>query len=155
KTTGRRSHRNGRPEGQMITAPSLPVKVVMTPSAAEWHDADAIARPGYDPKLDLTVFVSCYNEREYITTTLETVRAALAELNALSYEIIVIDDCSKDGSADVIEEYIRAHPDERIVLRRNGINLGWAQNFIDAAFIGKGRYYRVICGDASEPKSTM
>src|SRR5262249_37595009 len=139
----------------MESAPSLPVKVVMTPSAAQRHDAGTIARPGYDSKLDLTVFVSCYNEQEYIIKTLDTVRASLAEVNALSYEIIVIDDCSKDNSADVVEEYIRANPEEQIVLRRNGLNVGWAQNFIDGAFIGKGRYYRAVCGDASEPKSTM
>jgi len=128
--------------------------VVMTPRAAELHTNDAVSVPGYDCPLDLTVFVSCYNEEHYIIRTLETLRSALAELN-FSYEIIVIDDCSRDGSADLLTRYVRANPTERIVFRRNKVNIGWAQNFIDAAFLGKGNYYRVICGDASEPKDTM
>jgi glycosyltransferase involved in cell wall biosynthesis len=127
----------------------------MTPAAAQWHNHEATLRPGYESSLDFTVFISCYNERPYIAKTIDTLREALAELKTLSYEIIVIDDCSQDGSADVVEDYIRTNPDERILLRRNAFNLGWAQNYVDAAFIGKGRYFRVICGDASEPKATM
>jgi glycosyltransferase involved in cell wall biosynthesis len=128
--------------------------VAMTPAAAEFHATDSVLDPGRDSPLDLTVFVSCYNEAPYIIRTLDTLRAALAAL-AFSYEIIVIDDCSKDGSADLVADYIRANPTERLLLRRNRHNIGWAQNYIDGAFIGKGKYYRVICGDASEPKETM
>jgi glycosyltransferase involved in cell wall biosynthesis len=98
--------------------------------------------------------VSCYNEKPYIIRTLDTLRSALAELT-FSYEMIVIDDCSSDGSADLLKDYVRANPAERILLRLNKRNIGWAQNYIDAAFIGKGEYYRIICGDASEPKNTM
>jgi glycosyltransferase involved in cell wall biosynthesis len=129
-------------------------KVVMTPRAAELHTADSVLTPGSDCPIDLTVFVSCYNEAPYIIRTLDTLRAALAELK-FSYEIIVIDDCSKDGSADLVEDYIRANPADRLLLRRNKLNIGWAQNYIDGAFIGKGKYYRIVCGDASEPKDTM
>jgi glycosyltransferase involved in cell wall biosynthesis len=139
---------------KMNGAPHLPADVVMTPKAADLHTSRNLLRPGYDNQLDLTVFVSCYNEKPYIIETIDTVRAALAELT-FSYEIIVIDDCSQDSSADVIVDYMRANPNERIILRRNKVNIGWAQNFLDAAFLGRGTYYRVVCGDASEPKSTM
>ena len=127
---------------------------MMTPAAAELRSAESTIAPGRDCPLDLTIFVSCYNEKPYIIITLDTLRSALAELK-LSYEIIVIDDCSSDGSADLVESYVRANPTERILLRRNKLNIGWAQNYIDAAFIGKGKYYRIICGDASEPKDTI
>src|SRR6202043_283318 len=99
--------------------------------------------------------VSCFNEAPYIVDTIDTVRAALAELGRLSFEIIVIDDCSSDGSPDIVADYIRAHPDDRILLRRNQVNRGLAQNYLDAAFIGKGKYYRLACGDNAEPQSTM
>jgi len=133
---------------------ALHSRVAMTPASEALHTIDSALAPGRDCALDLTVFVSCYNEKPYIVRTLDTLRAALAELN-FNYEIIVIDDCSSDGSADLVEEYLRANPTERILLRRNGANIGWAQNYVDAAFIGKGKYYRIICGDASEPKDTM
>jgi glycosyltransferase involved in cell wall biosynthesis len=127
----------------------------MTPAAQVLHSPASVLAPEQQAELDLTIFISCYKEEAFIVSTIETVRAALAEVGTLSYEIIIIDDCSGDRSADLVAEYIKNNPNERILLRRNRMNLGWAQNFIDAAFIGKGRYYRVICGDASEPRSTM
>jgi glycosyltransferase involved in cell wall biosynthesis len=133
----------------------FPAEVVMTPAAAKVHTIESVLAPARDTELDLTIFISCYKEQAYIITTVETVRAALAEVGGVSYEIIVIDDCSGDRSADLVEAYINAHPDERILLRRNKVNRGLAQNYFDAAFIGKGKYYRLICGDDAEPKDTM
>jgi len=127
----------------------------MTPAAACLHDAAAVARPGLEAPLDLTVFVSCYNESKYIANTLDNVRNALAELSKFNYEIIVIDDCSTDDSTQAILAYLERYPEERILFRRNLVNIGWAQNYIDAAFIGRGKYFRVVCGDESEPKHTM
>src|SRR3974377_913217 len=130
-------------------------EVMMTPAAAELHTRKSVITPVRDSAIELTIFVSCYNEEQYIIKTIETVRAALAEVDRLSYEIIVIDDCSTDRSADLVKDYIRLHSDERILLRRNKRNLGLAQNYFDAAFIGKGTYYRRICGDDAEPVDTM
>jgi glycosyltransferase involved in cell wall biosynthesis len=129
--------------------------VAMTTAAAQLHDVDAVLAPGREAPLDLTIFISCYNEESYIISTIETVRAALKEVGGISYEIIVIDDCSTDRSAGLVQEFINQHPDERLLLRRNKTNRGLAQNYFDAAFIGKGKYYRLICGDDAEPKDTM
>ncbi len=133
----------------------FPADVVMTPAAALLHRAADAVMPGRQEPLDLTVFVSCYNEEEYIIATIETVRDALNEIGNISYEIIVVDDCSRDRSTDAVNEYISTHPEERILLRTNKKNRGLAQNYLDAAFIGKGKYYRLICGDNAEPKETM
>jgi glycosyltransferase involved in cell wall biosynthesis len=139
----------------MSNAQQFSAEVKMTPAAARLHNVDAVLAPGNDNLLDLTIFVSCYNEEKYIVSTLDTIRRALAEIGRLSYEIIVIDDSSKDRSAELVEGYIDAHPDDRILLRRNKVNRGLAQNYIDAAFIGRGKYYRLICGDDAEPKETI
>jgi glycosyltransferase involved in cell wall biosynthesis len=127
--------------------------VSMTPAAA--RQRDAASPEAADARLALTLFVSCYNERPYVTNTLDTVQAALAEVGNLSCEIIVIDDCSSDGSADVVADYMRRHADDEIILRRNKVNRGLAQNYLDAAFMGHGKYFRQICGDNSEPADTM
>ena len=129
--------------------------VIMTRAAERLHSADDVAAPGQRAPLDLTVFISCYNEGQYIVATIQTVRDALDEIGSISYEIIVIDDRSKDDSSALVTSYIAAHPDERILLRTNRLNRGLAQNYLDAAFIGKGKYYRLVCGDNAEPQATM
>ena len=138
----------------MLTTP-LQATIAMTPAAAELHRVEEVLSPGQDTPIDLTIFVSCYEEEILIIATLDAVREALATVGGLTYELIVIDDCSRDRSADLVEAYIRAHPAERIMLRRNKVNRGLAQNYFDAAFIGKGKYYRLICGDNAEPRETM
>jgi len=125
----------------------------MTPAAARHRDGPLGDAAG--SRLALTIFMSCYDERAYVADTLDTVRAALAEVGNLNYEIIVIDDHSSDGSADVVADYMRRHPDDEIILRRNKVNRGLAQNYVDAAFMGQGKYFRLICGDNSEPVDTM
>ena len=128
---------------------------IMTPKAAETHTAAELAMPAHNSNIDLSIFVSCYNESEFIVQTLDAIRQALRTVGKVSYEIIVIDDVSKDNSAELVETYIKDHPDDRIILRRNAVNRGLAQNYVDGAFLGKGKYYRLICGDNAEPQDTM
>jgi glycosyltransferase involved in cell wall biosynthesis len=133
----------------------FPADVTMTPAAQALHAAADVVAPGRQAPLDLTVFISCYNEQAFIVDTMDTVRAALDEIATVSYEIVVVDDCSRDNSSSTVTSYIAAHPQARIVLRTNKINRGLAQNYLDVAFVGKGKYYRLICGDNAEPKETM
>jgi glycosyltransferase involved in cell wall biosynthesis len=98
---------------------------------------------------DITLFIACYNEEDNIIDTLGEVERAMAELE-WSWEIIIIDDASKDKSVSLIKSYMCEHPDYPIVLVVREKNQGLAQNFIEAAFLGKGRYYRLINGDNVE-----
>jgi glycosyltransferase involved in cell wall biosynthesis len=129
-------------------------EIVMIPAAAGLHDALRLTEPYDADALDLTVFVSCYNEADYIVATLDTVSDAARD-RGLRYEIIVIDDVSTDDSRRLVVEYIAAHPAENILLRVNRINKGLAQNYLDAAFLGRGKYLRLICGDNAEPKASI
>lgn len=105
-------------------------------------------------ELDLTLFVACFNEEQNIVPTLKTLLAALAQFT-FTWEIIIIDDGSRDASVAVIEEFLRSHPGLPIRLYVNAINQGLAQNYIEAAFLGRGKYYRLICGDNVEPLETF
>ncbi len=102
----------------------------------------------------LTLFVACYNEQENICATLDTVISALTDFD-FTWEIIVIDDASADGSPDIIEDYRQKHPDLPIRLYVNKLNKGLAQNYIEGAFLGRGKWYRLICGDNVEPRETF
>ena len=104
--------------------------------------------------IDLTLLISCYNEEEFIEDTLRVVVQALEQTD-ITYEILVIDDCSKDRSPAIVKQFILTHPNINISLRENIKNKGLAQNYVDGAFIGKGKYYRLICGDNAEPTETI
>ncbi len=115
--------------------------------------APVVPQSGSD-SLDLTISIPCLNEERFIAATLDTVAAAMRELS-LSYEVIVIDDGSTDRTVDVVESYCVEHPDLPVRLHRNGRNRGLNRCYVDGAFLGRGRYYRMVCGDNVEPKETL
>jgi glycosyltransferase involved in cell wall biosynthesis len=109
---------------------------------------------GIREDLDLTLFIPCLNEENRVVPTLETVGGAMAELGH-SYEVIVVDDGSTDRTAEVVEEFCRKNPALPVRLHRNERNRGLSRSFVDTAFRGRGRYYRLVCGDNVEPKESM
>ncbi len=106
------------------------------------------------PDVLITLFVACYNEVGGIAGTLDVVLAACAEVG-ITYEVIIIDDGSTDGSPDVVRNYIAEHPGAPICLHVNEKNAGVGENFADAAFMGSGTYYRLVCGDNVESVETL
>ena len=104
--------------------------------------------------IDLTVFVPCLNEEERVVPTLRTIRDAMAEVGC-SYEVLVVDDGSSDRTFEVAEEFRKSQPDMPVRVYRNARNLGLSRSFVDAAFRGRGRYYRLVCGDNVEPQESM
>jgi glycosyltransferase involved in cell wall biosynthesis len=114
---------------------------------------DAAGAPG-GHEIDITVAVSCYNEEDLIAATLDSVVDALTDIGRL-YEIVVVDDASRDNSVQRIRDYIAARPNLPIKLKVNTINRGLGFNYAEAAFAGKGKYYRLTCGDNGEPKEVL
>src|SRR5207249_2552018 len=69
----------------------------------------------------LSVLVPVYNERHLVEASLRRVRNLDTELIS-SLQIIVVDDCSIDGSWEVVQRLSKE--DERIVLLRHDRNQG-------------------------------
>ena len=103
---------------------------------------------------EITVVITCFNEAEFIGDTIDTVLAALGRAGR-DFEVIVIDDCSRDGSPAVIERALARHPGENVRLHSNATNQGLACNFVNGAFLGSGRYYRLCCGDNAESLESL
>jgi len=110
--------------------------------------------PDINSPLGITFFVPCFNEERLIQSTLNHLREAI-ETTKLTYEIIVVDDCSHDKTSEKVREWQRDHPGIRLELVNNPKNRGLARSFVDTAFRGKGRYYRLLCGDDPEPVPTL
>ena len=71
----------------------------------------------------LSVLIPLYNEEEFILELLRRVVAAGLP-TGFDRELIVVDDCSTDGSAELVESFIVSHPDIRIQLFRHPKNRG-------------------------------
>lgn len=102
----------------------------------------------------ITVFISCYNEECWIVPTVEAVSQALHQVG-LSFDLVVIDDASTDQSVARVEEFMRIHPEENICLKVNRVRHGLAFNFVEAAYVGRGVHYRLVCGDNAEPIDSL
>jgi glycosyltransferase involved in cell wall biosynthesis len=115
---------------------------------------DSNAPGGVREDIQITFFVPCLNEERYIAATIETVVAAASEF-PWKYEVIVVDDGSIDRTSSIVTGFCQANPSAPVRLLRNPLNLGLARSFLDTAFNGRGRHYRLICGDNVEPKESM
>jgi glycosyltransferase involved in cell wall biosynthesis len=107
-----------------------------------------------DAEVEITILVSCYNEEAFITDSIENVIYALKAAGR-SFEIIVLDDVSRDNSVQKVQDYIKSHPGYPIRLVQNKTNRGLANNYVEAAFLGKGKYYRLCCGDDAESPEAL
>ena len=74
---------------------SWDAEITLSQAAAQLRHPAQMTSPYDADPLDLTIFISCYNEAEYIIATIETVIGA-AHAVGLSHEILVIDDGSRE-----------------------------------------------------------
>ena len=92
-------------------------------------------------KVLLSVVVCAYNVEDYIEACLKSVKNALPEKS----EIIVVDDGSTDGTAEVVKKFRKKNSGIRYFFKKNG-GLASAKNF--GLSKAKGRY--VIFMDADD-----
>lgn len=106
-------------------------------------------------EVDLSIFVSCYNESLVITDTLDLVRVLMHELG-YAYEVLIYDDASEDNSVAVINEYIAKNElSEIYFLERNEINRGIGYNYFNAAEKARGRYFYKLNGGNAHPVESI
>ena len=128
--------------------------IIMTPAASLVHSAASLTSPYAASSADITLMVATCNDEENILATLDTIREAMGVIGK-SYEIIVIDNGSKDHTIDIVRGYMTEFSNFNIVLRINKKPKGEYANYVDGAFIGSGKYYRMVYGDNSESVETM
>jgi glycosyltransferase involved in cell wall biosynthesis len=90
----------------------------------------------------ISVFITSYNQRDYLVEAIESVLNQTLQ----PFEIIIVDDCSTDGSQEVIEKYVQTYPDLVIPVYHSQ-NTGVAQVRIDALRAVAGDYVAYVDGD--------
>jgi glycosyltransferase involved in cell wall biosynthesis len=71
----------------------------------------------------LSIIIPAYNEGRTITELLERLLAVRLDGN-VQRELVIIDDGSKDDTAQYAEAFLKAHPQERITVFRQPRNMG-------------------------------
>lgn len=92
---------------------------------------------------DLSIVIPCYNEELRLPATLEQIAAYLPTLGGET-EILVVDDGSKDRTAEVAESFRNVLPNLRVI--RNGVNRG--KGFSVRHGMLEARGYHVLFTDA-------
>ena len=75
------------------------------------------------PEPAVTVLISLYNYSAYIDGCLDSVRASRTDGLPGGFEVVVVDDCSTDASAKVVEQYMATH-DLPLCLIKKPLNSG-------------------------------
>ncbi|WP_019555691.1 glycosyltransferase [Thiomicrorhabdus arctica] len=100
----------------------------------------------------ISIIVPTYQEVENLAPLSEMIRSALAEEN-LSYEILVMDDNSQDGSIEKVAElFTRNHP-IRLINRTE--NRGLSPAVIDGFSEANGDFVVVMDADLSHPATAV
>jgi glycosyltransferase involved in cell wall biosynthesis len=82
----------------------------------------------------VSVVIPAYNAEKYIAESIDSI----LRQTFTDFELIIIDDCSTDGTWDIVQNY--AKRDTRIRPYRNDVNLGIAGNRNRGVELAKGAY---------------
>jgi glycosyltransferase involved in cell wall biosynthesis len=90
----------------------------------------------------VTVIALCYNHERFVLDCLENIRAQTFQ----DFELIVIDDCSRDHSPQVIANWLAEHyPAARFI--RHEVNRGICASLNEALALAQGTYVSMTATD--------
>jgi GT2 family glycosyltransferase len=86
----------------------------------------------------VSVFIPCYNGMKFLPVSL----ASILELDYPNLELLIIDDCSTDGSAQFIQKNF---PQFKLI--RNNLNLGFVSSVNNGFWHTSGKYFFMVNQD--------
>ena len=93
----------------------------------------------------ISFIVPCYNEELKIKSTLNTILDTIAKNNFFKYQIIFIDDCSKDKSYEILLS-LKKH-NKNIIITKNSYNKGFGGSFLQGLNFAEMKYCMLLPGD--------
>lgn len=90
----------------------------------------------------VSAIVLCYNHAPYVIETLDSVRSQTYP----HLQLIIIDDCSRDGSPERIQHWIRDH-DVRCELILHSENHGICRTLNEALRLSRGEFIAIVAAD--------
>ena len=94
-------------------------------------------------KIMLTVGMLTYNQKKYVRRALDGI---IEQKTTFKFNVVIGDDCSMDGTQDVLIEYKNKYPEMfHLILREQ--NIGVMKNNFDIKRYANGKYFASIEGD--------
>ncbi len=90
-----------------------------------------------------------YNEHDVILKSLTKIHNYLT--GKYKHEIILVDDCSKDNSCDLVNKFRLKHKRTNITLRHNKTNKGKGYSILKGLVCAEGDYFLITDADLSTP----
>lgn len=84
----------------------------------------------------ISVVIAAYNGEEYIVKQLESIKNQTVKAD----EVIICDDCSKDCTVSIVEDFIKQNKLNGWYVHKNEKNLGYSLNFFNGLSLAKGDY---------------
>ena len=92
--------------------------------------------------MSISVYITSYNQKPFLAQAIDSV----LEQTIRPLEIIVVDDCSTDGSREIIKEYCSRYPDLfRAIFHDSNKGVTWSR--IEALNAVRGDYVTWVDGD--------
>src|SRR5258708_9745456 len=95
--------------------------------------------------------VPCFNEEDNVGPTVDSIRHALGARE--SYEIILVDDCSRDRTLERMQALAQADPRIRVV--HNEVNLSMGGAYKSGLSIATAKYVMMLPGDDGFPSQSI
>jgi glycosyltransferase involved in cell wall biosynthesis len=94
----------------------------------------------------VSVCVITYNQKDLIKKSVES---ALNQVTAFPYEIVVGDDCSTDGTREILKELKEQNPEKLVLnlLPEKGKGIPGKENFLTTLALCRGKYTAFLDGD--------
>jgi glycosyltransferase involved in cell wall biosynthesis len=116
--------------------------------------SELLAYSAQSDTLDITIFMPCRNEEGNVARSLHELVQTLKHYS-YTYEIIIFNDASTDGSIKEIEQFIAEHPEVDVIVKENQQPLGVSYNINEAAIIGRGRYFQFVSSAFQNRSDTL
>ena len=91
----------------------------------------------------ISFIVTCYNKALYLKECLLSIK----EQTYINKEIVVVDDCSRDESLSVIENFKVENPEIEIKIVKNEKNSGQLASFLNGLKVADGEFVTLTDGD--------
>lgn len=93
----------------------------------------------------VSIIVPVYNHEKYIERALDSI---LMQKTTYSYEVLVGEDCSTDGTREILRNYEKKHPGKlQVFYREKNLSTAEYRNWADLMRRTKGKYLITLEGD--------